>query len=88
MRVEFGAGSLGSFLCPVPASCRRVALRVSTAVLSWMSGLALMPLGNLARITSVRWICMVRVRSVGGLFFGEYFFAMCLFQFPRAERDV
>ena len=56
MRVEFGAGSLGSFLCYVPASCTGVALRVSTAVRSWMLGLLLMPLGNLASIASVGWI--------------------------------
>ncbi len=61
MRVEFEAGSLGSSLYYVPASCRRVALRVSIAVMSWMLGLVLMPLSSLASITSVGWIWYVCV---------------------------
>ncbi len=62
MRVEFGAGSLGSFLCSVPASCRSLVLRVSIAVLSCILGLILMPLGSLASITSVGrmwYVCVV-----------------------------
>ncbi len=61
MRVEFGDGSLGSFVCSVPASCRSVALRVSIVVLSWIFGLVMMPLGSLASVTSVGWMWYVCV---------------------------
>ncbi len=61
MRVEFGDESLGNFLCSVPASCRRLALRVLIAVLSCILGLVLMPSGSLASITSVGWLWYVCV---------------------------
>ncbi len=61
MRVDVWAGSLGSFLCFVTASCRRVALRMSTAVRSLILGLVLIPFGNLASIASVGWMWYMRV---------------------------
>jgi hypothetical protein len=85
MRVEFGAGFLGSFLCSVPASCRRVALRVSTAAPSWMLGLVLMPLGNLASITSVGWIWYVCV-VLEACLFGEYFLPCACSSFPERSE--
>ncbi len=67
MRVEFGAGYLGSFMCSVPVSCRRVALRVFIDVRSCILGLVLMPLGSLAIMASVG--CMWYVCVLLGVYF-------------------